>query len=323
MKTKILCFCLLMIVSGCVFNSPSCKHLKKPLNVKEFLSSLPKDELILLDYFFRGLIQQDSLGYVVLGEKPMGFYSYLKVKPVIDSYQIPDMLDKLDLFFAGFEQENALFHKGWEIWRKYEKNFCGNNIFFDAFELDKELHFRKVIVLNKRLLLPLLGRFLSEFQRLDPSIQTNESAFHALLCNDKFKKKFHTRHDLIGLCLGYGERNASLFQKMVQLREEIGEFGSTIKNHSPEQILMLKNELKLLEKTFKTATGKRICKSRKFSFSLGLGFRADLTDPETHLLIDKYKQCHKALIHAYQNANFLEKTLELIYLADKLDLREQ
>ena len=58
----------------------------------------------------------------------MSFYSYLKPKLIVNSYRL-NSLDRLDLFFEGFDDENTLFHKGLETWKKYEHLFCGKNIF--------------------------------------------------------------------------------------------------------------------------------------------------------------------------------------------------
>ncbi len=306
-------FLFLLIISGCT----SCSHHEEKTlrqsDVKQFLSLLSSEERFVLDHFFRCLIQEDSIGYVLLGGKPMSFYSYLKPKTIVNPYQC-DPLQRLDLLFEGFDDKDALFHKGWEIWKKYEHYFCGKNIFFDAFEEDRELHFMKVIVVNKNLMLPLLDRYFHKFTSMDSSLRDKESVFEALLHNRKFKEKFYSRNDLLGTCLGYGAKNAALFQKMSKLFTSMGRLGFTLQMPSPDRLKSLEEEWSILRKSF--TGGFKDHTSRKFLFHFGVGFRVDFSDPETCLLRKKYTDYHKKVTLAYDGTDFLEKTLELISLAN-------
>src|SRR5690348_1849640 len=270
MKKIVLYFLLILFAPIGAFTS---------CNVKQFLASLPAEERIFLDYFFRRMIQEDCIGYVLLGEKPMGFYSYLKAKPV---NIMPDPIDGIYAFFNGFEKNNYLFQRGCEVWQKYKSSFTGKNIFFDAFDQDDVIHYSKVIVMNKKVLKPLLKLHLKKFISLDSSLKDSTCLFDALLYNNSIKEKFYVRHDLLGICLGYGERNAVLFQKISKLVGQIGYFGPQLAEFSPCRLEILENEIKKIKKHFKT--GMKICKSNKFSFSYGVGFRADYLDPETEML---------------------------------------
>jgi hypothetical protein len=286
------------------------------IEVKKFLSSLSSDERFLLEFFFRSLIQQDVIGYTLLGGKPMSFHSYLKPKFIVGAYHSKPLnwIDRMDLVFEGFNDDYALFHKGLEIWKKYEYLFCGNNIFFDVFENDHELHFVQVSVFNKRLMFPLFDQCIHKFIRLDSSIKDKESLFNLLLHDRKFKEKFYSREDLLGVCLGYGEKNADLFRKMATIFRSLGRFGFTLNTPTPTRFKNLQDELATLERSFNV--GMRDHVSRKLLFHLGVGFRVDFSDPETIFLQDKYTNYHKKLTQFYENANFLERTLELIIQAD-------
>jgi len=307
---KKLCHLLIfLIISGCAFNS-SCP--KKPINVKNFLSSISLEERIMLDYFFRCLILEDSIGYVLLGGKPMSFHSRLKTKSIIDSLHIHP-LERIHFFFNGFD--DTLFYKGWEIWKKYESQFCGKNIFFDLHEENGELHFTKIIVINKKLLTTVINGHLNKFKEIDSSIKDFNKAFQALLYNQEFKRKFYERHDLVGISLGYGEKNACLFQKMYLLHKTMRNQEYILKNPYQASFKRLEKKCKQIENcltSFKTSP------TRKFSFNLSLNFRADYSDPETIALQEKYAKYKKLLTKNYLESNFLEKTLELIYHANEL-----
>jgi hypothetical protein len=313
---KILVFFFLLFSFGCTSNPHYEKKIVRQTDVKKFLSSLSSDERFLLDFFFRCLIQDDAIGYVLLGGKPMSFYSYFKPKVIIDSSRIRP-LDRMELFFTGIDEDNVLFHKGLETWKKYECLFCGKNIFFDVFEQDEELHFVQVSVFNKRIMEPLLDRYFHKVGVLDRSIEDKNSLFNLLLCDQEFKERFYSREDLLGICLGYGEKNAELFQKMVNLLTSMGRVGFTLEKPSPERLKNLHNELAALEKVFTGGMNSRV--SRRFFFNIGLGFRVNFADPETLFLKKKYAELHKKLTQTYESAAFLEKTLELICLADNVE----
>lgn len=310
MKLITLPFLVLMIISGCTFCAVKEKGLKKQVNVKEFLSTLSSEERFFLEHFFRCLIQEDAIGYVLLGGKPMSFYSYEQPKTIAPSTSEP--VEQLDRFFEGLDERNALFHKGWKIWNKYKDLFCGENIFFDVFEQDKELKFIRVIVINKSLVLPLWDQHLHKFIPL----KNKENFFEALLHDQKFKEKFYSRHDLMGICLGYGEKNAVLYQKMLNLFTSMGLLDFTLQMPSADRLKCLEEEWSDLKKFFKV--GIKDHSSQTCLFHYGVGFRADFSDVETTALQRKYTKYHKKITAAYDNANFLEKTFELILSANRL-----
>jgi hypothetical protein len=312
---KIRAFLCLLIIFGCTSTPRHEEKIVKQADVKKFLSSLPLEERFLLEFFFRCLIQKDPIGYTILGGKPMSFYSYLKPKLIVNSYH-SQPLKWVDLFFEGFDNEDALFHKGLEIWKKYEHRFCRKNIFFDVFEQDQELHFMQVSVFNKRLIFPLFDRYFDKFIDLDHSIRDKEFLFNLLLHDQEFKEKFYSREDLLGVCLGYGEKNAELFRKMATLLTSVGRLKFTLEKPSPDRLKRLEAELTALEGFFRTGIKDHV--TRKFLFNIGLGFRADFSDPETLFLQKKYAELYKRLTATYEGADFLEKTLELICIADVL-----
>lgn len=309
------CIFLFVFLLACTSHPLHCNNQHdtgNSLDIRKFLTGISFEERLVLDYFFRALIQQDSIGYVLLEGKPMSFYSYIKPKLMLPAFQSEPAYE-LDLFFEGFNPHGTLFEKGLEVWKKYEHYFCGENIFFDVFEQDAELHFVKFVVINKRLVLSQFDHYFDKFKRLDPSLLDKESLFEALLHNQKFKERFYDSDDLMGICLGYGERNAALFKKRASILSALGRLGFTLKKLTPERRKSLKKDCDLLEKSLSSF---RDHDSRKFLFNLGLGFCADFTDPETHVLQKKYRHLHKTLPRLYVGKDFLEETLHLISLTN-------
>jgi hypothetical protein len=313
MRRIIFTISLLLIFPYC--SLPPLSSPKKT-KVQKFLSELSKDEKFLLEYFFRCLIQEDAIGYSLINAKPMSFFSYIQPKIITLQPHEATPVSTIEFFSDGFTPRYAIFHKGFEIWKKYEYLFCGNNIVFDYYEEEGILSFRKVVVLNKRLLLPLFEQHLQNFQRIDGSLKDSNCVFKALIGNEKFKRKFHSSTALVGICLGYGEKNARLFEEMVHIFSSQGLYGFRLGIPSPpEHQKALEEKLAALQATFNGVCNSH--KSKKFQFSWGPSFRADFTDPETHLLREKYMNASKTLSHHYENkSSFLEKTLDLIIAAD-------
>jgi hypothetical protein len=180
MCSKICASLVLLIVCGCGVHVRHDRHevagLSCQIDMDEFLSSLPSEEWFLLEFFFRCLIQEDVIGYTLLGGKPMSFYSYLKPKTVISDLAIHP-IDRIDCFFDGIDDRYAFFHKGLEIWDKYKDLFCGKNIFFDVVEQDHELHYVKVIVFNKHLMLDIFENHFHKFIKFNCSAKNKEHLF--------------------------------------------------------------------------------------------------------------------------------------------------
>ncbi len=288
---------------------------QKKVEVEKFLSALSAEEKFFLEYFFRSLIQEDVIGYSLIHAKPMSFFDYLQPKTISLQPHEATPLSIIEIFFEGFIPSSAIFHEGFKVWKKYEHLFCCNNIFFDFHRAESTLSHRKVIVLNRQLLLPVFERYLPHFQRINSSLKDADSVFKALLSDEGFKEKFYSSTALVGVCLGYGEKSALLFESMVDLLSLQGLYGFTLRmQSSPKFHKAIKKKMDAIlaiSGPFKSH------KSKKFLFSWGPSFRADSTDPEIPLLQEKYLEGSKALSLFYGKRNsFLEKTLNLIIAAD-------
>ncbi len=306
-------FLIFLFLAQCT-TPPKHSTISKKTDIEKFLASLDREEKVLLEFFFRSLIQDDSIGYVLLGGKPMGFYSYLQPKTVVTAHP-NQSIENIDLFFNGLDEDNTLFHKGWEVWKKYASRFCGKNLVFDFFIQDFELQYAKVSVINKRSLSRIFDQYQNLFQEMEPRIKDKKLFLHSLLHDESFKRKFYSRHDLLGICLGYGQNNASLFQQMSSLLSSMGKLSYTLHTPSPDHLNQLEKQWKTLKKSFNQ--GLKDHTSNKFLFTIGLGFRVNRSNPETAMLQNHYTYLHKKLTQEYNEGSFLQKTLELILLANQ------
>jgi hypothetical protein len=303
----------LLLIALCIFFAKYQRHVGMQQIVQEFVSGLAEEERFLLDYFFRCLIQEDSIGYVLLGSKPMGSYGYRQPKVQHDPHLFTPV-DQLNHFFDSFDEHNALIERGWQVWQKYASRFSGENIVFDTIVENYELNFKKIIVIDKQLMQSVVAAHFQKFAPLAP-VKNSQAFCHSLSLDRSLKKKVYSRPDLLGICLGYGAKNAALFHKILLLYKNLGYFGFTLSKPSIQHAQQLEGELDALESHFKICSVKQI--SKKHLFSFGISFRADLADVETKQLQKKYSHYYRVLPKQYRSVNFLEKTLELIYLANE------
>lgn len=220
----------LFLIPLCVWFAKYQRHVSVQQVIQEFVSAMPEEERFLLDYFFRRLIQEDSIGYVLLGAKPMGSYHYLQPKIQHDPHLFTPV-DQLDHFFDSLDEYNALIERGWRVWTKYASQFSGENLVFDAIEENYELNFKKIIVINKQLMQSVVAAHFQKFALLAP-VKDSQAFCHSLFLDQSLKKKVCSRPDLLGICLGYGVRNAALFHKTLLLYKSLGCFGFTLSKPS-------------------------------------------------------------------------------------------
>ncbi|MES2344541.1 MAG: hypothetical protein V4494_01190 [Chlamydiota bacterium] len=284
----------------------------KSLRIKKFLSSLSQEEHLALSHFFRTLIQEDAAGYVLLGEKPLCFYSYLKPLPVVKPFSSAQ--NNVQLFFEGFESREILFHHGWEIWKKRGSQFYGKNIVFDCIDWIDDLHWMQILVINKNLILQTFKSHFEQFKKLDFSASTPELLVDSFLCNLSLKNDFFANHELLGIALGYGEKNARKFQTMCEILHKMGKLGFTINQPSSNNIAKLQREYESIHNSLSFLEDHQ---SHKFLFTLGVGCRVDFSDAESVFLEKKYRKLRKLLTQEYRQADFLTKTLELIVSANE------
>lgn len=283
------------------------------MNIEKFVSLLPIEEKFFLEAFFRCLIQEEPFGYVLLGGKPMSIHSFFRIKPAMQPLS-SDPVNSIRLFLDGLNFNDRVFEQGMKIWKKYEPLFCGNNIVMDVNEEDDEgLHWIRITLVNKQLLRSIFSKHLDCFRQLDCSLQDSDHLMQAILHNTELKKRFYSRHDLLGISLGYGVKNAVRFQQICNDLTDLGKLGFTlakVSNGKREQLEERCQTNKASLSPFKDHT------SRKFLFTFGVGFLGDFNEPETLLLQKKYVALRHELTREYLEGDFLKKTLELIVKAD-------
>jgi hypothetical protein len=250
-----------------------------------------------IDTFFRIFLLKSAGAYTLFSDKPMTF----------DSYFDPFAGEWTSLCRRSY-LENMQLRKGWEAWEKYQHLFPSHQFLLQSRRLNSNQV--ELVLIHKKHVIQIMKQHLSDFQKvmgekitpleLLSRYQKGDVALFDLL-------KEH--HGLLGILLGFGKRNAWLYQKRERISEDFYPF--TLKTHpypSPG-FKTLAEERAYYQNTLTGAFTHE--NSRKcFKFLYVPGFVADPESTETQELQKKYLQ-QRSFIHAiYSHGNFLETTLK-------------
>jgi hypothetical protein len=147
---------------------------------------MPRKDARLLDSFFREILISDPLAYTLAGAKPMSFAIYHKARCSLSLFLLP----------------NLKIICGWKLWQKYSPYFKNLNIYFWEEENPWVRGISCLIIADAkacRYLIDKNGITLS-----DPFQNVGKVPF--------FRNTLHLNERHIGILLGFGEGNASLYQ---------------------------------------------------------------------------------------------------------------
>jgi len=166
------------------------------LDVQEIIAKIPSNERRELERLFYKLIDNDTFGYTLFGDKPVSFGGYFTVTPWEN--------------YIELGQCDGLFWKKWEVWEKYKHLFEIHN-FLILKEVGSSINDR-IILINKNALIKaiennlntfesILGEKINPIQFLSKIEKGDISFFDSIQNNDM----------LLGLCLDYGKQNARIY----------------------------------------------------------------------------------------------------------------
>ncbi len=261
--------------------------LSLTLSVKADIKNIPSHDLKKIKYFFKSLVDEHDFSYAIFGSKPMSLADF--------SLEIPSNLPfdrRIRSKFLMFKRKASL-----NAWYKYRDEFDFNNFIF----LDEEkdlIDCLVLILINKKNMLRLLHEHESIFKEELGDSFIPES-FLAMLEKREISlaKATHNSDKLLGIMLGYGVRNATIFQERQNLIKAIAK--RKRENHLQEDGLSQK--LQALE----AQVG---CFSELDANALihPLYFLADLSHQETISLQKGYEQERQQIIELRKKADFMD-----------------
>lgn len=254
------------------------------------LSSVSRKEREALAFLLEVLITDHDFGYTIYGSKPMALGDICLTMPADLSFE-----HKLHYLYFRYKIKRAL-----KAWKKHKALFCSETfLILDTPENPSDC--LTFIVIHRNHLLDILERNWAHFQKelgktFTPLelLQQLESGTHtlceAIKANDK----------LLGIMLGYGVRNASLFQERAELKRALAE-----QRKFEGSVDTLMHKLNLLEMHLTDFNA--LDEEARIH---PLYFLADPMHPETHSLNKQYENERQEILRLIEKGDFLESTLE-------------
>jgi hypothetical protein len=283
MTIRSLFICLLM---HCVIHFPLSATPQKNL-AHQILVDIPSEDLEVLEEFFRDLLFLQGFAYTLFGDKPVSIENYDRDNP-----QKPDVF--------------ATSCKGYTAWKKYAHLFPQEHYIFVFHEpADKDTY--EMTLINKKAFLQMVDKHKKKFSALLGPTITAEKLLSQLIQNGCLENTaIKNREDLIGILLGYGENNASLFQRRSEITGRISSIKRKDTTPTPGYC-STEDELKSLNARLRPFSNEQ----RKLLRYMHLpSFVADPNHQETIQLKKKYTQQRKQITQHFSHKNVLEMVFE-------------
>jgi hypothetical protein len=266
-------------------------HPEKTLSSK--ISLIPQEDRYILEDFFQTLLLREGGAYTLFGDKPITYDAYF------ESDCIPCLLTSM-----GYWEQNKRCELGWKTWKKYSHLFPSNHFLLQAKKRDDQ--WVEIILVNKDQFIQTINENLKEFKSILGRKFVPENFLRQYEKDDN--ALFHLlnkHHGLFGILLGFGKRNALMYQERDRILVDFYHF--TLKTN-PQPIV-----------GFETIADERAFFESAFVRSFNdIGrltyihlpyFMVDPKSTETCAIREKYLRQRKHIQDIYSHGDFLEITL--------------
>lgn len=178
------------------------------------VQSIPFDDRVALERFFKRLFFHGDFAYTLFGQKPMGSIDYN-----MDLLRLPRLYQE--------HQEHlllmALDNKDWKIWEKYQILFPMKT--FALIKIEKATCFGFLLV-HKKQSLEVIKENLALFQSIAGE-QLGPKKLLQMLCNGQFSYSYPGAVPLadyykaLGFLYGYGHQNVQFFARREELIQSL------------------------------------------------------------------------------------------------------
>ena len=253
---------------------------------KQLIQSIPKEDCIVLESFFRNLLFFHGFAYTLFGDKPIS-----------EEYFEIENPEKPDLYISPNRDQR--------IWSKYAHLFPSSKYIFLFYENTEE-HLDEITLINKKAFHQTFAANKQKFLDYFGPEMTSDRLLDLIIEKQSFWNLDLKRQDLIGILLGYGKVNSELYQKRDELsshRPRLTKFRTT----PSEGYQSVEEELNHLNETLDSFS-----KEGKISLHYMRlpSFAADAKHLETIQLRQKYSNQRKQITQRYIHGDVLEITLE-------------
>lgn len=276
-------------------------------DVCKALKQIPVEDRYELESLFRTLVTEDSFGYVLFGDKPIAFASYI-ANVNWGSYR---KLGGMKCFFSSLRPSNLHIQNGLQKWKKYQHLFPSKKYILKVYHEKSEIDWPFIILINRQTFIDKVANHLEDFRAvLGPDVSPEGVLKKAIESDSFFCDVLKMREGLFGTLLGYGRNNSQLFERkfnILGMHHDLY-FSFNAPNPRPssgfatteEELNHLTQKLKRLDVSYPTP----------FTFIIPISFMVDRNDPETKIINHQLKKTQKKITALYREGPFLETTLK-------------
>jgi hypothetical protein len=291
-KPLFLWTCCILIIAATLsvsfWNFKTREKLKKTYEVRLKLALISSNEKEELEYLFRYLMYHSSFVYVLFGDKPMSFESFIKTEDVWKYFMRN---------FTSFEPglEFCKFQRGWAAWKKYKHLFPLKKFILVHQEEPIFLGYMSIFFVHKKNLLKTMREHAEDFKDILGEGFNPEEILDCFYKNVITMDKKLKRHPVLqGILLGYGKENAWNYYNLSKFRYKMSKDPSAYEEFRKAQEKFV---------PFSTHNYDLEC-----PIYLPM-FGCDPKSKETLNLKRKYKKQRADIYKKYQEGDFLEVTL--------------
>lgn len=248
-------------------------------DIRKLIDEMPKMDREDLEFVFSELVR-DHFAYTLFGDKPISLSGHFVVIP-------------WENVIEHVSPSDAIFWKKWKTWEKYQHQFKFKNYLMIKENRKSKLYkITTIYLINKNEFIRTIKRHSLLFEsvlghKIIPEQMLNDIEYRKI----SFSETIQNNEMLLGILLGYGKHNSSLYSK-----KERDYFNSPLLSMTALEHSTIKLEA---------------CGDYGFYPFLinSVYFSGDLSHPETKFLQKKYRQQRSKISGIYNYGDFLEITL--------------
>lgn len=266
--------------------------------VKNILDSIPEEDREKLTSLFCEIMNQDNGAYTLFGDKAVSLSGAFLVTP------FENTLEKM--------RSGGIFWGWWTIWERYHHLFKTKHYIFlresnviNNCEDNREIKCDLIFFINKKEFIKTVENHLRLFETvLNRKINPKKLLDDIESGRISFQKSIENNQMLLGILLGYGQHNASLFNK--RCRDPFEYYANS------QGFFVGDAELKPIDNKL-TSFGDY----RYLPLVIGpIHFVADNDHAETKAIRKKFKELRGKISAIYAQGDFLEITLSKLISAE-------
>ena len=301
-------FLVWILVIACSSKTDSPPSVSPQSDHSQFLDSISRKDRNCLRLFIRDLVWWNQAAYVLLGDKPMALGCFEKNRRQAGG--------GLKVFLGWISSRRSEINRGFRVWKRY-KEFFSSSKYIMLYEL-LDGGIEGVYLINKEAFAKKIKESKDLFERCIGE-SNPETLFELMKTMPLFGTVLKQRHDLLGVLLGFGEKNACLYQKFyakrLALNKEERKAFDQVNNFSPA---WSKEESQFwIDRFPKDVSWIDLYIKRKLPTDPHLiaspGFMCNRDSEETRKIKKEFVDTRKKIIETYAGRDPLEVTLELLW----------